>query len=85
MLLLRSAKNFSADRFDIVANRLHGFENKDQLIRKAMQEKRRGPQKAKPTKWKQQSEAFRVGLGGCGRGVVWHLGCYCIVSIYGPL
>ncbi|EER10644.1 conserved hypothetical protein [Perkinsus marinus ATCC 50983] len=51
--------------FDIVANRLHGFENKDQLIRKAMQEKRRGPQKAKPTKWKQQSEAFRAAIASC--------------------
>ncbi|EER14906.1 hypothetical protein Pmar_PMAR022073 [Perkinsus marinus ATCC 50983] len=54
-----------ADGFDIVANRLHGFENKDQLIRKAMQEKRRGPQKAKPTKWKQQSEAFRAAIASC--------------------
>ncbi|KAF4687619.1 zinc finger, C2HC-type containing [Perkinsus olseni] len=51
--------------FDTVANRLHGFENKEQLIRKALQEKKRGPQRAKPTKWKQQSEAFRAAIASC--------------------
>ncbi|KAF4668050.1 zinc finger, C2HC-type containing [Perkinsus chesapeaki] len=51
--------------FNAVATRLQEFENKEQLIRKALQEKKKGPQRPKPTKWKQQSEAFRAAIASC--------------------